>query len=156
MPVPEEPLGLSLYEGTKNVAHKITFTEQKEIDRGYGSRVPKWDHVPSEHLTLAITNASRVRHHWHDGPRPLETQLNKVMVGLVRAALEIKRQREEAERQEKVRQEEARRRLEAEKRWAIEKGRRDRLHRIVVSLGARTVGAGLCRRVSRGYWPGRS
>jgi hypothetical protein len=129
----EEPIALSLHEGTKNVAHKITFTEQKEIDRGYGSRVPKWDHVPSEHITLAITNVSRVRHHWHDGPRPLETQLNKVMVGLVRAALEIKRQREEAERQEKVRQEEARRRLEAERRWAIEKGRRDRLHRFVVA-----------------------
>lgn len=129
----EEPLALSLHEGTKDVAHKITFTQQKEIDRGYGSRVPKWDHVPSEHLTLAITNVSRVRHHWHDGPWPLETQLNKAMVGLVRAALEIRRQREEAERQEKVRQEEARRRLEAERRWAIEKGRRDRLHRFVVA-----------------------
>jgi len=102
--VVEELLSLSLHEGTKNVAHKVTFTEQKEIDRGYGSRAPKWDHVPSGHLTLAITNVSRVRHHWHDGPRPLETQLNKVMVGLVRAALEAKRQREEAERQEKVRQ----------------------------------------------------
>ena len=55
------------------------------------------------------------------------------MVGLVRAALEVKRQREEAERQEKVRQEEARRRLEAERRWDIEKGRRDRLHRFVVA-----------------------
>jgi hypothetical protein len=129
----EESLALSLYEGTKNVAHKITFTEQKEIDRGYGFRVPKWDHVPSEHLTLAITNVSRVRRHWHDGPRPLETQLNKLMVGLVRAALEVKRQREEADRQEQARQEEARRRLEAEKRWAIEKGRRDRLHRFVVA-----------------------
>ena len=32
----EETLALSLHEGTKNVAHKITFTEQKEIDRGYG------------------------------------------------------------------------------------------------------------------------
>lgn len=115
------------------MAHKITFTEQKEIDRGYGFRVPKWDQAPSEHLTLAITNVSRVRHHWHDGPRPLETQLNKLMIGLVRAALEVKRQREEAERQEKVRQEEARRRLEAERRWAIEKGRRDRLHRFVVA-----------------------
>ena len=129
----DETLALVLSEGTKSVAHKVTFTEQREIDRGYGFRVPKWDHVPSEHLTLAITNVSRVRHHWHDGPRPLETQLNKAMVGLVRAALEVKRQREEAERQERARQEEARRRLEVERRWAIEKGRRDRLHRFVVA-----------------------
>jgi hypothetical protein len=129
----DEALELSLHEGTKNVAHKITFTEQKEIDRGYGRQVPKWDKVPSEHLTLAITNVSRVRHHWHDGPRPLETQLNKILIGFVHAALEIKRQREEAERQERLRQEEARRRVEAERRSQIEKGRRDRLRRLVAA-----------------------
>jgi hypothetical protein len=129
----EEPLTLSLHEGTKNVAHRITFTEQKAIDRGYGFRVPKWDHVPSGRLTIAITNVSRIRHHWHDAAQPLEARLNNVMVGLVRAALEIKRQREEAERQEKVRQEEVRRQLEAERRWAIEKGRRDRLCRFVAA-----------------------
>jgi hypothetical protein len=112
----EEPIALSLHEGTKNVAHKVTFTEQKEIDRGYGARVPKWDHVPSEHLTLAATNVSHVRHHWHDGPQPLETQLNEVMVGLVRAALEIKRQREEAN---------DRRRCGRKKRAAVSKRRGD-------------------------------
>jgi hypothetical protein len=129
----DEALELSLHEGTKNVAHKTTFTEQKEIDKGYGWRIPKWDKLPSEHLTLAITNVSRIRHHWHDGPGSLETQLTKVLIGLVRAALEIKRQREEAERQERLRQEEARRRLEAERRWQIEKGRRDRLQRLVAA-----------------------
>ena len=39
----EEPLSVSIVEATKRVAHPITFTEQKLIDRGLGYQVRKHD-----------------------------------------------------------------------------------------------------------------
>jgi hypothetical protein len=63
--------------------------------------------------------------------------LNKFLVGLVRAALAVKRQRAEAERRERERQEderkrqaEARRLAEAELRWREEQPRVERLERL--------------------------
>jgi hypothetical protein len=74
---------------------------------------------PSGNLTIEITNVSNVRKRWHDGPKPLETQLQKLMMGLLRGALEMKRQREEREQIEREQQEEERLRREAERRWKL-------------------------------------
>jgi hypothetical protein len=75
---------------------------------------------------------------WAEGPqRPLEGMLNKFLVGLVRAALGVKRQRAEAElrerqrqEDERKRQEEARRLADAELRWREEQARVERLERL--------------------------
>jgi hypothetical protein len=40
----DEPLGFGIEEGTKKVEHRISFTEQKQIDRGIGWQIPKWDY----------------------------------------------------------------------------------------------------------------
>lgn len=126
----EEPLGLGIVEETKKVEHRVSFTEQKLIDRGLGRELPKSDSVPSGMLTLVITNVSAMRLRWSESAtKPLEGLLNKLMIGLVRAALGVKRQRAEAERRERERQEEehkrqeeARRLEEAERRWREEAG----------------------------------
>jgi hypothetical protein len=116
----------------------VSFTEQKLIDRGMGWQVPKWDSVPSGVLTLVITDVSSMRQRWSESPtKPLEGLLNKFMIGLIRAALGVKRQRAEAERrererqeEERKRQEEARRLEEAERRWREEQARVERLLRL--------------------------
>ncbi len=126
-----ESLAIAISEATKRIAHRVTFTEQKEIDRGRGWRIPKWDDVPSGELTLAITNVSQARQRWTDGRLTIEQQLNKFFIGLVRAALEVKRQREEAERRARAHELAEQSRREAERRLAEEKGRQDRLGRLV-------------------------
>jgi hypothetical protein len=69
----DEPLGFGIEEATKRVAHAITFTEQKLIDRGQRWQVPKHDSVPSGTLTLAITNVRHTRQRWTEGAgKPLE------------------------------------------------------------------------------------
>ena len=128
-----EPLELSIHETMRRDPHRITFAEQKEIDRGHAWGVPKWDEMPSGELEVAILNVTHARRRWHDGAKPIESQLNKVMMGLVRAALEVRRQRDEKERRERAFQEEQRLRVEAERRWKIEKGQRDRLNRFVTA-----------------------
>ena len=100
----DESLGFAIEEGTKRVEHAVTFTEQKLIDRGMGWQVPKHDSVPNGALTLVITNVRGLRQRWSEAPnRPLEELLNKFMIGLVRAALGLKRQRAEADRRERER-----------------------------------------------------
>jgi hypothetical protein len=134
----EESLGFGIEEGTKKVEHATTFTEQKLIDRGMGWQVPKHDTVPNGMLTFVITNVSALRQRWSEAPtRPLEGSLNKFIIGLVRAALGLKRQRAEAERrererqeEERKRQEEARRLEEAERAWREEQARVERLIRL--------------------------
>jgi hypothetical protein len=94
--------------------------------------------VPSGWLTLTITNVSSVRQNWSEtANRRAEDLLNKFVIGLVRAALGVKRQRAEAERREKerqeaerLRQEEARRAAEAELRWREEQVKVERLEQL--------------------------
>jgi hypothetical protein len=138
----DEPLGFGIEEELTSVEHRITFTEQKLIDRGLGWQVPKVDHVPSGKLTLVITNVRGMRYRWTEGSVRPEDRLNTFIVGLVRAALGVKRQRAEAEEQERVRkedehkrQEEARRVAEAERRWREEQGRVERLERLLEVWG---------------------
>ena len=82
----EEPLAFGIEEGTKTVAHRVSYTEQRLIDRGLGYQVPKVDHVPSGQLSLVITNVRHVRQRWSEGSKPLEEMLNKFIIGLGRAA----------------------------------------------------------------------
>ena len=94
--------------------------------------------MPTGALTLVITNVRGLRQRWSEAPsRPLEELLNKLIIGLVRAALGVKRQRADADRrelerqeEERKRQEEARRFEEAEQRWREEEGRVERLVRL--------------------------
>jgi hypothetical protein len=134
----DEPLAAGIEEELTSVEHRITFTEQKLIDRGLGWQVPKVDHVPSGKLTLVITNVGGMRHRWAEKSVRPEDRLNAFIVGLVRAALGVKRQRADAEERERVRQEEERRRqeeagrlAEAERRWREEQGRVERLERLL-------------------------
>jgi hypothetical protein len=134
----DESLGFGIEEGTKKIEHAITFTEQKLIDRRMGWQVPKHDTVPNGMLTFVITNVSGLRQRWSEAPtRPLEGLLNKFIIGLIRAALGLKRQRAEADRrqrerqeEERKRQEEARRLEEAERAWREEQARVERLIRL--------------------------
>jgi hypothetical protein len=61
-----------LQEETKRGEHRVSFTEQKLIDRGLGWQVPKHDEVPSGRLTLIITNVSHMRHRFSESAKPLE------------------------------------------------------------------------------------
>jgi hypothetical protein len=134
----DESLAFAITEDTKQVPHRVSFTEQKLIDRGAGWQVPKADVIPAGTLTLAITNVKHVRQRWSEtATKPIESQLNKFLVGLVRAALGLKEQRAEAERQElerqereRKRQEEARREAEAALRWREEEARMQRLEQL--------------------------
>jgi hypothetical protein len=89
-------------------------------------------------LTLLIPNVSAMRQRWSESAsKPVEELLNKYMIGLVRAALGVKRQRTEAERRERERQEEERKRKEearrleeAERSWREEQARVERLVRL--------------------------
>jgi hypothetical protein len=128
----DEPLVIGIEEETKRTEHRVAFTEQKLIDRGLGYQ------VASGRLTLVILNVSRIRQRFADGSKPLEEMLNRFIIGLVRAALWLKRQRADAdaarlkrEEEERLRQEEARRLAEAELRWREEEGRVERLERLV-------------------------
>lgn len=47
MTILDEPLGLCIVEETKKAEHRVSFTEQKLIDRGQGWQVPKFDTVPA-------------------------------------------------------------------------------------------------------------
>ena len=133
----DEPLGFGIEEELSTVPHPTTFTEQKLIDRGLGWQVPKVDRVPFGKLTLVITNVRGMRHRWSEGASQAEDQLNKFIIGLVRAALSVKRQRAEAEErerqrqdEERQRQEEARRLAEIELRWRQEQARVEHLERM--------------------------
>jgi hypothetical protein len=133
----DEAIGFGIEEATKAIEHRTSFTEQRLIDRGLGYQVPKVDHVPAGTLTLVITNVRHVRQRWSDSSKPLEKILNKFLIGLVRAALGLKKQRADAEQrererqeQERRRQEEARRAAEAALRWREEEGRMQRFDRL--------------------------
>jgi len=132
-----EPLAIGIEEETKRVEHRVTFTEQKQIDRGWGYKAPSHDEVPSGALTLVITNVSHMRHRFTESRKPLEEMLNRFVIGLVRAALGLKRQRAEAEarakkeaEEQRLREEEPRRLAEAVLRWREEEGRIERLDRL--------------------------
>ena len=102
----DENFRFGIEKSLKKVDHAVTFTEQKQIDRGMGWQVPKFDQVPSGDLTVVITNVHGLRQRWSEGAyRPSQRLLNKFIVGLVRAALAVKRPRAEAERRELERQE---------------------------------------------------
>jgi hypothetical protein len=134
----DESLAFVIVESLKQVQHRVSFSEQRLIDRGAGWQVPKTDSVPTGSLSLAITNVRHVRQRWSESTgRPLESLLNRFLVGLVRAALGLKKQRADAERRERERQEEEKKRLEearrqeaAEQRWREEQAKVERLERL--------------------------
>src|SRR5205085_2680974 len=135
-----ESIGFAIVEDLKKVEHPISFTEQKLIDRGAGWQVPNTDSVPAGTLSLVITNVGHVRQRWcEQSSKSLESILNKFLVGLVRAALGLKKQRTDAERrqherqqEERRRQVEARRQAEAALRWRVEQGKMERFDRLAV------------------------
>jgi hypothetical protein len=134
----DESLAFAIFENTRQVPHRVSFSEQKLIDRGAGWQVPKSDVIPAGSLVLAITNVKHVRQRWSESStKPLESRLNKFVVGLVRAALGLKQQRADADRRERERQEqerqrheEARRQAEAALHWREEEARMQRLERL--------------------------
>jgi hypothetical protein len=81
-----------------------------------------YDHVPSGKLALRIegTTGEGYRRTWSDGQKPLESQLNKFVTGLIRAAQAIKDHRRQLElRQQKHQEEERRRQQEEQQREAL-------------------------------------
>ncbi len=103
-----EDIRISLMERAQKVPHTPTAREAKY---NYG---PNHDFIPNGQLILKVENA-----HWYRGKqswldteeKPLEVQLNRLMVDLAKISLHLKKRREEEERE---RLEEERRKQAAE------------------------------------------
>jgi hypothetical protein len=111
--VEDESFVLSIDERRRQSDHVPTDQEKADIKRGHHVWMRRYDYTPSGELRLHLSAAD---HHWtyktwKDGrKKPLETQLPKIMTGLLDQALKIKEHRAEAERREIAQQEYGRQR----------------------------------------------
>ncbi|KUG23646.1 hypothetical protein ASZ90_006557 [hydrocarbon metagenome] len=120
-----EELQFRIEEHSKQVEHKKTKSEM--ID---SARYPhlyertSYDYIPSGKLHLSIIAYTRkpIRKSWHDTEsKKIEDLLNEIIIGFIKTADEIRkdrlaREKEEAERLEKKRLYEEKQRKEAEER----------------------------------------
>ncbi len=106
-----EALTFRIDERRRQIDHVLTAEEKANLRRWPGSSTPRWDLVPSGELRLHLMHADSTHtlQTWKDtATRPLEKQLNAILMGFLDEALEIKKRRDEQRRRE----EESRRREE--------------------------------------------
>ena len=129
----EERVFFFLDEKTTRVDHIPTTEEKLEAKRYSWHHWPKYDFKPSGLLRLQIPNASYmgIRTIWTDGERQqrIENLLNDFMIGVVKAAVGIKKRRAEWAEAERRRQEETLRQIERDRLRALEEIRAKELHR---------------------------
>lgn len=125
MVIGDEPMKFKLFEKSDRRDRELTAEEKRKPAHEISDR---WVYTPSGVLTFEIDEYSdHAQRRWTDKPdKPLEGQLNDIMIGFVLTA--------EALRARRLRQEEeARRRREAERRYHIEEKRRSTLNKHVES-----------------------
>ncbi len=100
-----ETLAISVNETSKQVPHRLTSEERRQIEKGRSLQwLRKYDEVPAGGLALSISYRPSlgVRRPWKDdGRHQVEEHLNAFMVGLLRAAAVISWKRESRERHER-------------------------------------------------------
>jgi hypothetical protein len=131
-----EPLAFRIDERHRQVDHVLTEYEKEQSRRGRLCFPPRWDLVPTGELRLHLlhTNSTRAIRTWKDSAkRPLEEQINAVLLGFLEEALRIKARREEQRRAEIER----RRREELEWRQAESRSANAKLiHQLEAQAGA--------------------
>jgi hypothetical protein len=109
-----EAITLRIDERNRQSDHVMTDREKLDKKRGSLFWMPRFDYTPSGELRLHATEPCwrYTTHTWKDTKRhPLETQLAKILHGLLTIALERKQHREE-QRLQKIAEREAERRRE--------------------------------------------
>jgi hypothetical protein len=125
----EEKVSFYLWEKDNRSEHVYT---KEELSKPSYQRPDRWIFTLSGKLTFTIDEHwdDYSKKNWKDKEgRPLEDQLNDVVVGLVTAAEALWRKRLEREEQERRRKEEATRRQEEERRRLEEEARRSTLEK---------------------------
>lgn len=119
----EEKVGFFLWE--KDNRSDRVYTKE-ELAKPSWERPDRWMFTPSGKLTFTIDEHwdDLNKRNWRDKEgKPLEAQLNDIVVGLLTAAAGMRAKRLEWEESERLRKEEAQRRREAEQRQLDEKAR---------------------------------
>lgn len=120
-----EELQFRIEEHSKQVEHKKTKSEMIDAVRyPHLYERTSYDYIPSGKLHLSIITYTRetIRKSWHDtASKKIEDLLNEIIIGFIKTADEIRkdrlaREKEEAERLEKKRLYEEKQRKEAEER----------------------------------------
>lgn len=127
---------IALIERTIRSEHAVTRKDQEDLNKYGRSWGPKWDYRPSGSLELRLkeTAGHGLRRAWVDlEDKPLEDQLNAVLVGIVLVADAKRTQQAAAERRQREWQEAERRRQEGEARRRQEAERLARLEAEVVA-----------------------
>lgn len=141
-----EPLTFRIDERHRQVDHVLTDYEKEQRRRGHLCFPPKWDLVPTGQLRLHLLhmNSNLAIKTWRDSARrPLEEQINTVLLGFLDEALRIK------ERREEQRREEIERMRREELRWR-QSERRSANAKLIHALEAQ-AGAWLRARTLRSY-----
>ena len=108
-----EKIRFSINEKVNQLEHIPTEKEKKEKERHSWERIPKWDFIPSGVLSLVIENwlPRGLRKTWSDGKsKDLEEWLNDFVVGAIKVADSLKKDRLDREEQQRQWQEELRKR----------------------------------------------
>src|SRR5581483_2064158 len=125
----EAKVQFSLWEKMTRTEREVSEKERRE---SYSS--DRWIFTPTGKLTLRIDEHYVGRSSWRDKPtKPLEKQLNDVMVGLITASKIIHERDLEWERKRQRELEEQQRRAELARLQQIERARREQLNRLVDS-----------------------
>jgi hypothetical protein len=98
-----EPITLRVDERNRQSDHLPTDAEKAEIKRGRDPWMPRFDYTPSGELRVHATEPgwTYTSHTWKDTARhPLETQVPKILIGLLTIALERKQHRESERRRQ--------------------------------------------------------
>ena len=125
-----EKLKVTLEEKVRRIDHVLTEKEKKEKERESYFYAPKWDFIPTGTLTIRIDEywAQGKRKSWRDTPKQkLEHLLNDFILGAIKVADCLKKERLEREEQHRIWEEDRRLRAEAELQRRMELERRQEL-----------------------------
>ncbi|MBN2568153.1 MAG: hypothetical protein JXB42_01855 [Deltaproteobacteria bacterium] len=121
-----EELEIFLHEKVRRIDHVPTEVEKKKQLKDYWYSLPRWDYIPTGKLSIGIDawGLYDIRKRWSDTKyRIIEDILNEFVIGVIRAADFLRKQRIEREEEQRRREEECRRREEERRRIEIEKAK---------------------------------
>src|SRR5262249_19660968 len=131
--IDEEKVRIRLWEKDNRSERELTEKEKRNPD---GYIYDRWIFTPSSKLTFTIDEYwdGCTKKNWNDrDQKPLEDQLNDIMVGIVVAAKALRARTLRRQEQERLWREEALRKEEAERRRKAELARRKELERLAES-----------------------
>jgi hypothetical protein len=119
-----QEVGVSIEEDIDHSGHTPTKFELARKKREFWFRIPKYDERPSGRISFIIDNTNGGWRRWREGSRwKQEQRIDKVVLGIERAAAALKAARLESERRHREWEEESKRREEATRLQAEERSR---------------------------------